>query len=292
VKLTTQAGNARTLLQAGTAGDAVALAWLGQAGFALAHTGRRLLIDPYLSDRLAEKYRGTRFPHVRMMPPPIEPEELHDVDLVLCTHRHGDHADPGTFPAIVRHCPQCRFVLPAAERQSAADLGLPGERVLGINAGEVISPLTGIKIAAIPSAHEVLTTNTNGEHRFLGYVIRMGGVCIYHSGDCAPYIGQVAWLRPERVDVALLPVNGRDVYRLSHGILGNMTFDEAAALCREAGIGVFIPHHFGMFDFNTVDPDELRAKAERLGDGLRCVLPSVDSCFMLIDEDRHAARKS
>jgi L-ascorbate metabolism protein UlaG (beta-lactamase superfamily) len=44
------------------------LYWLGQAGFLIdaapEHAPRplRLLIDPYLSDSLAEKYRGKEFP--------------------------------------------------------------------------------------------------------------------------------------------------------------------------------------------------------------------------------------
>lgn len=42
-------------------------AWLGQAGFALRAEGCRWLVDPYLSDFLAQKYRGSEFPHDRLM---------------------------------------------------------------------------------------------------------------------------------------------------------------------------------------------------------------------------------
>jgi len=56
------------------------------------------LIDPYLSDFLAEKYQGAEFPHLRMMQAPIEPSRLADLDWVFCTHRHSDHMDPGTLP--------------------------------------------------------------------------------------------------------------------------------------------------------------------------------------------------
>ncbi len=42
-------------------GDAGAwhLWWLGQSGFLLAAAGRRVLLDPYLSDTLTAKYAGT-----------------------------------------------------------------------------------------------------------------------------------------------------------------------------------------------------------------------------------------
>jgi hypothetical protein len=41
----------------------ITLYWLGQAGFVIQAGGRRLVIDPYLSDTLAEKYEGTATPH-------------------------------------------------------------------------------------------------------------------------------------------------------------------------------------------------------------------------------------
>jgi len=72
MKLITHEGGAKSILEEPMPDQAVGLAWLGQAGFALRHTNHRLLIDPYLSDYLAHKYAGTDFPHVRMMPPPVE----------------------------------------------------------------------------------------------------------------------------------------------------------------------------------------------------------------------------
>ena len=74
-----QPGGARALWQASLPDEAVGLAWLGQAGFALRHAGRRWLIDPYLSDHLARKYAGTEFPHERMPPPPLNAEEIRDL---------------------------------------------------------------------------------------------------------------------------------------------------------------------------------------------------------------------
>eukprot|EP00752_Nemacystus_decipiens_P019106 g17162.t1 len=40
--------------------------------------------------------------------------------------------------------------------------------------------------------------------------------------------------------------------RLASGIPGNFTLEEAINLCKDAGIGWMIPHHFGMFAFNTI----------------------------------------
>ncbi len=79
--LSPQPGGARALLEANLPADAVGLAWLGQAGFVVRAGGQRLLIDPYLSDHLGRKYAGKEFPHIRLMPPPVDAGALRDLDL-------------------------------------------------------------------------------------------------------------------------------------------------------------------------------------------------------------------
>jgi L-ascorbate metabolism protein UlaG (beta-lactamase superfamily) len=281
VELQTREGDIRTLLAVGLRPATVGLAWLGQAGFAVRSAQRLILIDPYLSDSLAEKHRGKELPHIRLMPPPIAPAELDGVDVVLCTHRHSDHMDPGTLPVIARNNPTCRFVLPRAERESAEQIGVPVERTLAMDAGETISPIAGVRVSAIPSAHETLETNDRGEHRFLGYVLRIGEIAVYHSGDCVPYDGLAERLRRERIDLALLPANGRDEFRRSRGVPGNMTFEEAVTLCAEADIHWLIPHHFEMFAFNTADRAELARRSQGRPMGVAAVLPQLDTWFEL-----------
>ena len=39
--------------------------------------------------------------------------------------------------------------------------------------------------------------------------------------------------------------------------------EKLGALCAETGIGRLIPHHFGLFAFNTLDPAEIALAAAR-----------------------------
>jgi len=266
-----QPGGARALLRAGLPDQTVGLAWLGQAGFALRHAGRRWLMDPYLSDHLARKYAGTEFPHERMMPPPIAAEEIRDLDFVLCSHRHSDHMDPGSLPTLAANNPGCRFVVPRAELESAANIGLPTARLIPANDGDAIRVSDAIAIHVLPSAHETLQVNERGEHHFLGFILKLGGLTLYHSGDCVIYDGLAERLCSWRIDLALLPVNGR-----GRGVPGNLTFAEAHALCRAARIPALVPHHFGLFAFNTVDPAELQREITAAGPGVNCWLPTVE----------------
>jgi L-ascorbate metabolism protein UlaG (beta-lactamase superfamily) len=226
--------------------------WLGQAGFLIDSKVGRIIVDPYLSDSLAAKYRGKRFGHVRMMPIPVNPAEIGSVRICLSTHHHTDHMDEITLRAIAAGNPDCLFVVPAASRDNPNLSGIPKQNLV---AADAFSPMDigDIRIYPIPSAHEELTIDEAGHHVFLGYLVSIDGLTLYHSGDCAPYAGLLANLAGRKVDIALLPVNGRDAVRKEAGILGNFTLDEAMRLAEDAGFGFTIGHHFGMFDFNSID---------------------------------------
>ncbi len=241
--------------------DGVDLHWLGQAGFVITGGGHRLLIDPYLSDSLARKYRGSRYGHVRMMASPIAPEDIDRVDLVLCTHRHTDHMDPDTLQPLAARFPRLRFVVPAASIEEARKrCGVGDDRLLPVRAGRPVEPLPGLVVTPLPSAHESLQVDAEGRHEWLGYLVALGGVRLYHSGDCIPFPGLEDAVRRLAPDLALLPVNGRDGERSGNGVPGNFTLDEAVALCRRSGIPAMVAHHYGLFDFNTVPPAVIDAR--------------------------------
>lgn len=265
----------------------VAIRWLGQAGFAFRYGQRAYLVDPYLSDSLAAKYRATEFPHARMMEIPVDPAAVRGLDWVFCSHRHGDHMDPGTLPVIHKNNPPCRFIVPAASADHAVEnLTLPGEVVRGVNAGQRIELDPDIHVDVIASAHEELVFNDSGESEFLGFIFQLGSIRVYHAGDCAPYEGLEQSLSANPIDLAIMPVNGRDEYRASRGVAGNFHFDEALQICRDCKIPILIPCHFGMFAFNTVDELILKDKAEAAGDQVQVILPKTDEILNVSGHSR------
>lgn len=275
-------GGVRALFAADLTDQTLGLAWLGQAGFALRFGAKRVLIDPYLSDHLAIKYAGTAFPHTRLMSPPVLAGELRDLDLVLCSHRHGDHMDPGSLAILAARNACCRFVIPRAEVAAARAIGLDADRLIPVNDGDALCLLGALEIHAIASAHETRRVNEQGEHHFLGFIMRFAGKTLYHPGDCVIYEGLAERLRQWRVDLALLPVNGHSAYLGSRGVPGNMDFHQAATLCLAAGIPAMIPHHFGMFAFNTVERSELQSRIDDLDAArLSCTLPLANEYSIL-----------
>ena len=240
------------------------LFWLGQAGFWIDTGTHRILIDPYLSNSLAEKYAGSRHPHIRMMAPPVEIDHLPRPDLVLITHAHSDHMDAGTLSRLHARFPDVPLIVPASCAVMARERAGPDVRLIEVDAESVISPLRGLRIAVFAAAHEGLERDSHGRHLFLGYGISAGDIRIYHSGDCVPYAGLLEKVSGFAPQIALLPVNGRDSKRLADGIPGNFTLCEAIGLAQDAKIPYLVAHHFGMFSTNTIDPEEIDRAATGL----------------------------
>lgn len=238
-------------------GAGVSLYWLGQAGFVIDANGRRVVIDPYLSNTLAVKYRDTAFSHQRMAPAPLTVDQLGPVDLVFCTHHHTDHMDGETLRLLANRLPALTFVVPAASRPLAIErIGVVASRLIEVDAGDR-RQIGNLELHVMRAAHETLERDDGGRHRFLGYGMSFGSMKILHPGDTVPFSGQDEEIKTFAPDLALLPVNGRSEALKTSGFAGNLTLVEAIALCDRCGIAAMIAHHYGMFAFNTIAPDEI-----------------------------------
>lgn len=206
--------------------------WLGHCGFVLKYLASILYIDPYLSSEPA-----------RLMAPPFAGSDVTHAGLVLATHAHAHHLDPGTVPAMLAASPRSKLVLPITAAETAHRMGISYDRMVTTNSGLRVEYLDD-RIYAVPSAHGELDWTPIGGYPYLGYLVRFGAFTIYHAGDCVPYAGLADRLRPYNVNLALLPINGRP---------GNFEIAEAAQLAEEIGAEWLVPMHYGMFAHHRVD---------------------------------------
>lgn len=235
--------------------------WLGQSGYLLKSPRLTVLLDPYLSEHLTAKYAGTRKEHIRITESPLRGAEVAGADYVFASHKHSDHLDPGTLPDLLAASPRAKLVLPASLADYAADaLKLPAARFVPVDAGDVLDLPGGLRVHVLPSAHEGLDRDDRGRHLYLGFVLEIEGRRLYHSGDTVLFDGLTdALSRLGPLDVAWLPINGRDARRAALGVSGNMTFDEVLATCRAVRPATVVPHHYDLFTFNTADVGEFAA---------------------------------
>ncbi|TFG08006.1 MAG: MBL fold metallo-hydrolase [Promethearchaeota archaeon] len=260
----------------------IQLTWLGQAGFAIHFKNKLFIIDPYLSDYLSKKYKGKLFPHIRLMDIPILPEKIRNLDYILSTHAHSDHMDPETITVLSQNNPKCKMIVPSAEIEEAINRGARHEHLISANAEQIIKIDNDLKIIGMAAAHEKLKVNEKGEHHFLGYIFCLDEIKIYHSGDCIPYEGLSKKLKNLEIDIALLPINGRDEYRLENGIAGNFKIPEVLNLCKQAKIEHLIVHHFGMFAYNTVSDEQLRSLEKISSKNLKIIIPKINQAYKII----------
>jgi len=152
---------------------------------------------------------------------PYQIDKGQSADIILVTHDHFDHCSPEDVAKI-----QQPHTVIITEKDSAQKLSGDVRVMLP---GEVLS-LKDLTITAIPAY------NTNKEfhpkaNNWLGFVIDIDGVRIYHAGD-SDYIPEMKDLD---VDIALLPVSGTYV----------MTSDEAVEAALAINPRLAIPMHYG-----------------------------------------------
>jgi L-ascorbate metabolism protein UlaG (beta-lactamase superfamily) len=168
-------------------------------------------------------------------------------DLVLITHPHGDHCSRRSLSAI--RGPGTVVLAPeSAVRRELSWV----EGAEGMKAGQGFR-IEGAAIHCVP-AYNLSKPFHAKENGWLGYLIEVDGLRIYHAGD-TDLIPEMRDLHP---DIALLPVGG------FFGMDVPQAADAAAAL----RAGLAIPMHFGPL-----------LGGRRAGERLRSILG--DACMVL-----------
>lgn len=228
----------------------VGIRWLGQSGFVLEGGGLRVLVDPWLSDH---DLRTSAPDPLDSLPPGIA--------WLLASHEHADHLDLPALPGLLGRFPRMVVVVPGPLARRVRD-AVPSATVMGIQPGETVAA-GSTTVRGVTAWHGVTvedgytdgrTLTADGHTPFVGYVISFPEATVYHGGDTVLGTGMVDELAALNIDIAMLPINGRDAQRENAGILGNLDPGEAIDLAERTGARVLIPMHFDMVRGNTVTP--------------------------------------
>ena len=235
--------------------------WLGQSGYLLQWKGKRILIDPYLSDSLTKKYSATDKSHTRISELVVKPELLKNISVVTSSHNHTDHLDAETLIPVLQNNPGIQFIIPEANRSFVEErVKCEKDFPIGLNDGKSVT-IDGFTFHGIPAKHNEIERDENSNCKYMGYVIEFGKYKIYHCGDTLWFDGMVDLLKPFAVDVALLPINGNKPERK---VAGNLDCKEAAQLGKAINAKIVIPCHYDLFEFNTADVNEFINEADKI----------------------------
>lgn len=238
----------------------VEVQWLGHATARIeTPDGRVIVIDPFFASnpKAPAEYR--------------DPASMGDVDLILVTHGHIDHA-ADLVP--LAQMTGARVIGPYEMIRNLISLGaLEGQQVVLLGKGGYAEPLgRGLKVHMVPAEHsssiDVNIAGISGlKHESLdplrhlsggeavGYVIELeDGFSIYHTGDTGLF-----------GDMALIgEFFNPDVMLICIGGVFTMGPEEAAyAVNRLIKPGIAVPIHFGTYPAINRTPEEF---IEALGD--------------------------
>ena len=218
--------------------------WLGQMGFVLKSGESIIYIDPFLSAHPR-----------RVIPPLLDPSKINHATLVLGSHDHKDHIDREVWPLIAQKSSNAIFIVPSVIKSDLIkNLDIETERLVGMTDNETLT-ISGVKLSGVASAHEFLDQDKKtGLFPYMGFIIQFNGFTIYHAGDTCRYEGLETKLRQWKIDIMILPINGRDATRYSNGCIGNMTYQEAVDLAGTLHPSLVIPGHYDMFAHNAENP--------------------------------------
>lgn len=200
--------------------------WLGHSTVVLDLAGARLVTDPLLRRRVAALTRRHDLPLTAHVP---------DVDAVLLSHLHHDHAD---LPSLRRLAPAPVLTHP----ENAAWVRDQGLGAPHLDPGEWHRVAAGVEVRLVRAEHHSRPM-PHRPNAAAGHLLRTSDLVVWAAGDTSLHPGMdgLADLAGGPVDLAVLPVGGWGP-RLSEGHLGPR---EAAEAARRCGARHVIPVHFG-----------------------------------------------
>jgi L-ascorbate metabolism protein UlaG (beta-lactamase superfamily) len=127
--------------------------------------------------------------------PQSVPSGSQAADIILVTHSHGDHYSP---PEITKICTAKTIYI------APKDCNYTGEKdtMITLLPGEEYVTESGIKIKAVPAYNSYHPVQTNSSIRWVGYLITMNGITIYHAGDTK----RIDEMKTFTCDIALMPL--------------------------------------------------------------------------------------
>jgi L-ascorbate metabolism protein UlaG (beta-lactamase superfamily) len=208
------------------------LTYHGHSCFELEADAHRIIVDPFITGN----------EHAKVKPADIK------VEAILISHGHGDHVGDAVEIAKKNGCPVI------SNFEIANWFGNQGVQTHPMHIGGSHTFGFG-RVKLTPAVHgSALPDGTDGGLA-AGFLIWMGGKCVYYAGDTGIHSDMGLYGRLNPIDVALLPIGDNFTMGVDDAV-------EAALLCQAK---MAMPIHFDTFPVIAADPKEFLRKLEARG---------------------------
>lgn len=209
----------------------VEIKFLGHSGFLLVlDNGKKIVIDPY---NVAK--------------------DSCDADLILISHSHYDHCSIKDIEKLKK---DGTVIIVPADAQSKITK-VEGVNMEVMEVGDVLE-MNNLKIEAVP-AYNVHNDYHPKREGWMGFIIKLDGTIIYHSGDSdkIPEMSQLTGYGKKGNEfVVMLPVSGKYV----------MDVEEAVEVANLLNPSLCIPMHYGSGVAGSVeDAESFVEKCKEIG---------------------------
>ncbi len=195
--------------------------WLTKSGLLFENSNIKILVDPAAPAFRGMDDAGERF---EKMLSGLRP------NVVLVTHEHPGHLDADVISALIDRAEEpITFLAPYNAYKKLKEIGR-GQNYVMLNRHSVWSE-RGVTFYAVTAEHSDRTA--------AGFIIDDGEKTYYASGDTLynyDVIDDVLELVEDGVNVAFLPINGRD---------NSMNAKDASDFAYEIGASCAVPVHYG-----------------------------------------------
>ena len=155
---------------------AFALWWLGQMGVAVKGPDQQVVyIDPCLTDIVNLKWPDPTRGPTRAIEAPLQPEDVTNASVVICSHEHIDHTDCFTLAGIAQASPHARFVATGWAQHELDAANIPHERRIIPHPQRTVD-LGVLTLTIVPAAHYTREYDVHHGERWMSLHLDWGTV--------------------------------------------------------------------------------------------------------------------
>ena len=172
---------------------------------------------------------------------PLQLEQTDPADIVLITHPHDDHLSVADMTKVADD--QTVFIAPSACAEKVKQVAKTD--MIVAEPGQTLT-VGAIQIEVVPAYNVVKTKFHAKENHWVGYILTLDGVRVYHTGDTE----RIPEMKNIRADIMLLPLG--QTYTMN-------SVQEAADAVLDVQAKIAIPIHYGLYEGTAADAQAFSA---------------------------------